>query len=157
MNRAATLRTLAEMAEARGCDPLCVALCDAPRPSKAVLRNLLDGQPGTQVVVLTKHTTVPDAVFELARELKVEVFAEGELQCNILQHADVARHALVAQAPFPSAQLPKMLSTDPVARFFGAQPGQVFSITYDTMVTPGGAYVEHRVVVLPPTQASSAD
>ncbi|KAK7839425.1 dna-directed rna polymerase v subunit 5c [Quercus suber] len=70
---------------------------------------------------------------------KVEVFQITDLLVNITKHILMPKHEilnaegkqrLLSQYKVKDAQLPRMLETDPVARYYGLEKGQVVKVTY---------------------------
>jgi DNA-directed RNA polymerase I, II, and III subunit RPABC1 len=86
--------------------------------------------------------------------LNVQVFSENELSFNITKHALVPKHEvlstkdrneLIRQYRTTLKHFPLMLSSDPVARYYGALPGTMMKITRKSPTA--GEYVLYRVVI----------
>jgi DNA-directed RNA polymerase I, II, and III subunit RPABC1 len=67
----------------------------------------------------------------------IESFYHKQLQINITKHKDVPLHILMTKEEIDDmmkeenvtkAQLSRILTTDPVSRYFGAKKGDVFKI-----------------------------
>jgi len=87
-------------------------------------------------------------------KMKMELFQEEELMFNITNHMLVPRHILLSQQEkiallkkykLKDTQLPRLLFTDPVCRYYAFQPGQVIKIIRPSMIV--GTYVSYRIVV----------
>lgn len=87
-------------------------------------------------------------------DLRFELFEEDELSVNITQHELVPEHTPLSEEELKDvlhahalelAQLPRILSTDPVARYYGLERGQVVRIERNSM--SAGRYVTYRQVV----------
>ncbi|XP_030967167.1 DNA-directed RNA polymerases IV and V subunit 5B-like isoform X1 [Quercus lobata] len=70
---------------------------------------------------------------------KVEVFQITDLLVNITKHILMPKHEilnaegkqrLLSQYKVKDTQLPRMLETDPIARYYGLEKGQVVKVTY---------------------------
>jgi len=100
------------------------------------------------VVVHSGGVTPPaKKTVETSTELTFELFSDKELQTNITRHRLQPRfHRLPPdeevrfKQKFNYAKLPLMLRTDPIARFYGFQRGEVIRITRRN------DYVLHRAV-----------
>ena len=83
----------------------------------------------------------------------VEHFSEDELVVDITEHELVPEHQLLKpqekayllkQYGLEERQLPQIQKRDPIARYFGAQKGQVFRIVRKSETA--GKYVTYRIV-----------
>lgn len=83
----------------------------------------------------------------------VEHFSEDELVVDITEHELVPEHQLLSpqekahllkQYGLEERQLPQIQKRDPIARYFGAQKGQVFRIVRKSETA--GKYVTYRIV-----------
>mmetsp|Transcript_40903 Transcript_40903/g.36095 ORF Transcript_40903/g.36095 Transcript_40903/m.36095 type:complete len:212 (+) Transcript_40903:41-676(+) len=84
----------------------------------------------------------------------IETFKQSELMINITKHKLVPRHEILTMfeknklmARYKlnaESQLPRIQKLDPVARYFGAEKGQIFKITRQSETA--GRYVTYRIV-----------
>ncbi|TPP53256.1 RNA polymerase Rpb5, C-terminal domain family protein [Leishmania donovani] len=88
------------------------------------------------------------------QDLRFELFEEDELSVNITHHELVPKHSPLSEEELTDVlqahalelnQLPRILSTDPVARYYGLKRGQVVRIERKSM--SAGLYVTYRQVV----------
>lgn len=109
-----------------------------------------------QAIVIVKDaiTAFAKQVFIEAKPLIIECFKENELLVDKLDHVLVPKHELITEDEkkellkiykAKEGQLPKMLSSDPIARYFGARKGQVFKITRPS--ESSGDYIYYRIVI----------
>ena len=86
-------------------------------------------------------------------DMIVEGFIEDELVVDITEHELVPDHQLMTAAEkayllkqygLEERQLPRIQKHDPIARYFGAQKGQVFRIVRKSETA--GKYVTYRIV-----------
>jgi len=94
------------------------------------------------------------ALMEMAPKYKLEQFTETELLVNITEHQLVPKHnkltpderkQLLQRYKLTPAQLPRMQVSDPVARYFGLERGEVVKIVRASETA--GRYVTYRLVV----------
>lgn len=106
------------------------------------------------VVVKDAITAFAKQVFIEAKPLVIECFKENELLIDKLSHVLVPKHELIDEKEkeelleiykAKESQLPKMLSSDPIAKYFGARKNQVFKITRPS--ESSGDYIYYRIVV----------
>ncbi|KAI4377563.1 hypothetical protein MLD38_015167 [Melastoma candidum] len=94
----------------------------------------------SSILVIEKSLTpaAKAGLNEMNASFNMQVFEEAELLVNITEHALVPEHrvlnqeekkALLAKYGIKEAQLPRILFSDPVARYYGMKRGQVVKIT----------------------------
>ncbi|XVF19081.1 hypothetical protein REPUB_Repub11eG0079600 [Reevesia pubescens] len=92
------------------------------------------------ILVIQKALTAPAkaAIGEINSYFNMDVFEEAELLTNITEHMFVPKHKvlndkekkeLLAKYRVKETQLPRILVTDPVAKYYGMKRGQVVKIT----------------------------
>lgn len=83
----------------------------------------------------------------------VEIFLFKNLTFNITRHQDMPRHIplnkeeidyVIEQYKIPKPQFPKMLATDPVAKYYGVKSGGMFKIIRPSYAS--GEYITYRIV-----------
>ena len=91
-------------------------------------------------------------VQEINKELQVEIFSVNELVVDITEHELVPKHILLSKEEkdhllkryrIKENQLPKILVTDPVARFLGLKRGDVVKII--RVSETAGRYITYRI------------
>jgi DNA-directed RNA polymerase I, II, and III subunit RPABC1 len=106
------------------------------------------------IVVKDAITAFAKQEFAVSKSLQIECFRENELLVDKTKHMIVPPHELLSQLEknellslysIKESQLPKMLSSDAMARYFKAEKGQVFKI-HRTSETCGD-YIYYRIVV----------
>lgn len=113
---------------------------------------------GVESVVLVTFNKLNPACKALIKSIKMtfEHFLVEELQFNITKHVLVPKHRIMAveeQETFLKAMkceksnLPTILTSDPVSRYFGAKIGEVFEITRNSQTTGTATY--YRAVRTP--------
>lgn len=118
------------------------------------LANEYGAQGVTSVILITPNKLNP-ACKALLKNIKLsfEHFLVEELQFNITKHCLVPKHRIMAEIEecevlktlrCEKANLPTILTTDPVSRFFGAKVGSVFEIVRSSQTT--GTAIYYRAV-----------
>nr|AJA90777.1 DNA-directed RNA polymerase IV fifth largest subunit [Ginkgo biloba] len=109
-----------------------------------------------RAIIVVQNKITPSAkqgIKELATKFLLETFDETELLINVKEHALVPEHqiltpeeknALLKQYSVQENQLPRMLESDPLARYYGLRRGKVVKLTYHSETT--GHYVTYRCV-----------
>lgn len=124
----------------------------------STIRNYVKDMQDNQViraiiVVKDAITAFAKQVFVDANPLIIECFKENELYIDKLNHVLVPKHELIDEESkkellknykIKEWQLPKILSSDPIARYFGAKKGQVFKITRHS--ENSNEYIYYRLV-----------
>lgn len=94
------------------------------------------------------------ALERINSSFQLETFKQSELMINITNHTLVPKHEILSdkekkdllkQYSLKESQLPRIQKLDPVSRYFGAKPGQVFKIIRKSETA--GRYVTYRIVV----------
>ncbi|CAH1425478.1 unnamed protein product [Lactuca virosa] len=93
-----------------------------------------------RAIIVVRHGMTPSAKAcqaEIAGMYQMDVFQEGELLVNIRYHYLVPEHIpltkeekkeLLDRYTVKEAQLPRILHTDPIAKYYGLRRGQVVKI-----------------------------
>ncbi|KAK6235796.1 hypothetical protein QUC31_019535 [Theobroma cacao] len=96
------------------------------------------------ILVVQKALTAPAkaAINEINSYFHMDVFEEAELLTNITEHMFVPKHTvltdqekkkLLEKYRVKETQLPRILVSDPVARYYGMKHGQVVKITRESV------------------------
>lgn len=110
----------------------------------------------TRAIIVVKDaiTAFAKQVFVEAKPLVIECFKENELFTDKTKHVLVPKHELISDEEkkellgvykLKESQLPKILSSDAISRYFGAKRGQVFKIIRNSETC--GEYIYYRIVV----------
>lgn len=110
-----------------------------------------------RAIVIVRAGLTPSAkqaMKNLGPDYVMEDFLESEMLINITEHELVPQHILLtveekeelfSRYKLKESQLMKMLTSDPVSRYFGFKRGQVIKIIRKS--DTAGRYVTHRLVV----------
>jgi DNA-directed RNA polymerase I, II, and III subunit RPABC1 len=93
-------------------------------------------------------------IAEVDNIIQLQCFNISELMVNITEHSYVPKHELLSEEEknmllkrykIKENQLPKILTTDPIAKYFGLRKGNVVKIIRDSETA--GKYVTYRITV----------
>ncbi len=111
-----------------------------------------------RAIIVVKEGITPYARSNIQNEIKepmiIEIFNESELLIDITEHSLVPKHELMTPSEkteflnrmkLKESQLPKLLSTDPVSRYYGFKRRDIVKITRPSETA--GIYINYRVVV----------
>ncbi|VDN98297.1 unnamed protein product [Rodentolepis nana] len=143
-------------------DTLYVFLPDEDRVNMKTIRSYVDQMQQEQctkaILILRDAGLTPaakSAIAELlSNKITMECFYENELMVNITEHKLVPEHIVLTAEEkqelldtyrLKESQLPKMQSSDPVARYYGMKRGQVVRINRPSETA--GRYITYRIVV----------
>jgi len=99
------------------------------------------------IIYNTKITAYGASAIRYLRVQKIiiETFSEAEIQYNVTKHADVPRHIICSAEKRASVmekysataeQFPKIKTTDPVCRYYGAVKGQMIKVLRPSDCSP---------------------
>lgn len=86
--------------------------------------------------------------------ITIECFKENELYIDKLSHVLVPKHEIISETEkdellrvykIKEWQLPKILNSDPISKYFGARKGQIFKITRHS--ENSNEYIYYRLVI----------
>lgn len=121
------------------------------------IKDIIDAGDYTCLVLVYKSVITAFAkqfIISDVHDINVQVFSENELSFNITKHELVPKHEvlttqqrneIVRKYKAGLKHFPLMLSSDPVARYYGALPGTMMKITRKSPTA--GEYVLYRVVI----------
>eukprot|EP00252_Welwitschia_mirabilis_P013138 TRINITY_DN29018_c0_g1_i1.p1 TRINITY_DN29018_c0_g1~~TRINITY_DN29018_c0_g1_i1.p1 ORF type:complete len:218 (+),score=24.09 TRINITY_DN29018_c0_g1_i1:213-866(+) len=93
------------------------------------------------------------ALHEDSSRFRIEIFEDADLFMNITKHVLIPKHEiltekgknkLLKQYSVKEHQLPRMLESDPLARYYGLKRGKIMKLTYAGDVT--GHYEQYRII-----------
>lgn len=141
-------------------DKMFVFFPDEPKIGVKTVQNYvikMEEESVNRAIIVVRMGLTPSAkqaMRNVAPEYIMEEFLESEMLINITEHELVPQHILLtseekeelfARYKLKESQLMKMLTTDPVARYYGYKRGQVIKIIRKS--DTAGRYVTHRLVV----------
>ncbi len=107
-------------------------------------------------ILITKGTYTSSATKGVVlAPVRIELFTEKETRIDITEHSLQPKfkmcnrdeiETVLSKFDIKLTQLPRMKKTDPIARFYGAKPKDVFKITRPSETA--GLYTSYRVVVV---------
>ena len=121
-----------------------------------IFYKMKDAKAESGIIIISGQLS-PQAKTKLADiniELQVECFDISELMVNITEHTYVPKHILLTgeekkqlmkRYKIKEYQLPKILNSDPVAKYLGLKRGDVVKIIRDSETA--GKYVTYRITV----------
>jgi len=121
------------------------------KESQIELTLVIDPVNTMTAIKLVKNHNIEDAK---TTGVKIEVFFHNELRINITKHMDVPRHILLTKDEIEElkkvrdvtiSQLARIITTDPVARYYAAKKGDVFKIIRPSL--SAGQAIVYRLVV----------
>ncbi|WOK95529.1 DNA-directed RNA polymerase V subunit 5A-like [Canna indica] len=106
------------------------------------------------LILQNKMTSKARGAIKEIFKFRVEIFQVTELLVNITKHALKPRHELLNEEEkqkllkkynVVESQLPRMLESDAVTRYYGYEKGQIVKVTYDGELT--GSHVTYRCIM----------
>eukprot|EP00930_Biecheleria_cincta_P061312 TRINITY_DN46890_c0_g1_i1.p1 TRINITY_DN46890_c0_g1~~TRINITY_DN46890_c0_g1_i1.p1 ORF type:complete len:212 (-),score=50.60 TRINITY_DN46890_c0_g1_i1:67-702(-) len=122
-----------------------------------ILAEKMDERKIREAILVVKQPLTPlakTAIQEASAKMRIEVFAENELIINITHHELVPKQVVLTEEEkqqllnrykMKPTQLPRVQVTDPLARYFGMQRGEVIKIIRPSETA--GRYVTYRLCV----------
>ena len=118
--------------------------------------NMKEAKSDSGIIIISGVLTsqAKQKLADINNELQVECFNISELMVNITEHSYVPQHILLndedkalllKRYKIKESQLPKILTSDPVARYLGLRRGNVVKIIRDSETA--GQYVTYRICV----------
>lgn len=107
------------------------------KPIVALLEQMATDKMRHCLFIYPKSVTAPAKKHILKGKLWIELFSEDELVMNITRHKLMPKHTLLTaqekeqflvQSGVKETQLPRILPTDPMAKYLGARRGDVIRI-----------------------------
>ncbi|KAF0434859.1 RPB5 subunit of DNA-directed RNA polymerase [Gigaspora margarita] len=125
---------------------------------KALCQRMLDTKVSRGIVVFSgTMTAAANKAIQVIntkenRSYEIDTFSEADLMVNITHHQLVPKHyvlseeekkTLLAKYRLKETQLPRIQTTDPVAKYYGLKRGQVVKIIRSSETS--GRYVTYRL------------
>jgi len=111
-----------------------------------------------KAIIIVKEGITPFARSNIQNEIKepmtMEIFTESELIMDITLHSLVPKHELLnpkekeellRRYNIKESQMPKILHTDPISRYYGLKKRDILRIT--RLSETAGTYINYRIVV----------
>ena len=117
--------------------------------------NMMKDESVTRAILVVQEGITPfakQALAEMAPRYNIEHFREEELLVDITEHVLVPKHEvltkeekeeLLRRYKLKDTQLPRVQQTDPVAKYYGLNRGEVFKIIRESETA--GRYVTYRI------------
>ena len=131
---------------------------DAPKVAVKDINIFFEQMKGDTIdngIIIISGQLAPQAkqkLQEINTEIQIECFSVSELVVNITEHELVPKHILLTDKEkkqlldrykIKEYQLPKILTTDPVARYYGLKRGDVVKIV--RVSETAGRYITYRI------------
>ena len=122
---------------------------------KLFLNDIKNSQAASGLIIMDGKISqqAKQKIQEISKEFPIEVFTTNELVVNITEHELVPEHKLLSEEDKKilleryrirdQNQLPKILLTDPVARYLGLKRGDVVKIIRESETA--GKYITYRI------------
>jgi len=121
---------------------------------KNYLEVMKDSKVNSGIIIISGKLSqqAKQKVQDINKELQIEIFTVNELVVNITEHELVPKHILLSKEDkdlllkrykIKENQLPKILVTDPVARYLGLKRGDVVKIIRESETA--GRYITYRI------------
>ena len=118
--------------------------------------NMKEAKADSGIIIISGQLTsqAKQKLADINNELQVECFNIYELMVNITEHSYVPKHILLGDEDkslllkrykIKESQLPKILTTDPIARYLGLRRGDIVKIIRDSETA--GQYVTYRICI----------
>lgn len=118
--------------------------------------NMKEAKADSGIIIISGQLTsqAKQKISDINYELQIECFNICELMVNITEHEYVPKHillndeeknTLLKRYKIKESQLPKILVTDPVARYLGLRKGNVVKIIRDSETS--GKYITYRITI----------
>merc|ERR1712137_782602 len=143
---------------------ILVFFCDHAKPGVDIFKSYLEKMKGAEasrgIVVVEQDISAfarrsLEHLSKTSNKYTLECFFHRELLVNITKHHLVPQHEVLTQeeklalrlglSRLKDTQLPRLLATDPIARYYGLKSGQVVKITRPSETA--GRYVTCRLVL----------